>query len=264
MMKKIFIIIAILTVFTTVPVGCTTAASLSSTSQPSKSLPPIPSSTTSPASSPSPSITIAQPLATTTTPTPTLQGSLQSGVPLTVTDPADSSTLTTDTITVTGQTTPGVTVSANDQTGVADANGNFNIPLSLQDGPNAIDVIATDDSGNQGEDLLMVNVNLSQAPSTSVSSTKAPASTLDSQGNLVLKVTAPTDGTTINVSTVTVIGQTAPGATVSANNQTAVADGNGNFSIPVNLNAGPNAIDVIATDSSGNQGETTIMVNAGS
>jgi hypothetical protein len=61
------------------------------------------------------------------------------------------------TVTVTGQTVPGATVSINDQAGIADASGNFSIPISLDAGPNAIDVVATDDNGNQGEVLLMVN-----------------------------------------------------------------------------------------------------------
>ena len=54
-------------------------------------------------------------------------------------------------------------MSVNDQVGTADDQGNFSIPINMEDGPDAIDVIATDGSGNQGEVLLMENVDLSQA-----------------------------------------------------------------------------------------------------
>jgi hypothetical protein len=76
---------------------------------------------------------------------------------LTVTSPIDSTTVSTSTVTVQGQTTPGVTVTVNGISDVADANGNFSIDVSLDNGPNAIDVIAMDDNGNQGEVLLIVN-----------------------------------------------------------------------------------------------------------
>jgi hypothetical protein len=72
----------------------------------------------------------------------------------------------------------------------------------------------------RGEVLLLVNVDLSQSASNSASSNIAPPSTVDSQGNLILKVTAPVDGATLNANTVNVTGETAPGASVSVNEQT--------------------------------------------
>jgi hypothetical protein len=120
----------------------------------------------------------------------------------------------------------------------------------LDAGPNAIDVIATDDNNNQGEVLLMVNA----MPTTST--------TLGaSQGTLPLTVTSPIDSATLSTNTVTVQGQTTPGATVTVNGNSDVADANGNFSIDVSLDNGPNAIDVIAMDDNGNQGEVLLIVN---
>ncbi len=83
---------------------------------------------------------------------------LQSGIPLKVTEPADAAEINTASIVVKGQTVPGAAVSVNDTAGIADSEGNFTIAISLEPGPNAVDVIATDDSGKQGEVLILVNV----------------------------------------------------------------------------------------------------------
>ena len=76
-----------------------------------------------------------------------------------ITTPIDGADIGTDTITVQGQTAPDATVSVNDQVGVADSQGNFNITVDLVAGTNAIDVTATDADGNQSEQILMVNDN---------------------------------------------------------------------------------------------------------
>jgi len=200
-MKNICISIAILVILVIILAGCSKTAS-----QTSPSTQAIPSITTSESqSSPSPSLTITQLPVSTPSSTSTGQSTLQTGLPLQVTEPADAANLTTDMITVKGQTQPGATINVNDQVDTADENGNFSVPVNLQDGPNVIDVIASDDNGNQGEVLLMVNVDLSQSGSPSGSST--PTSTLDSQGNLILKVTSPIDGAILNANTVTVTGQ---------------------------------------------------------
>ena len=173
---------------------------------------------------------------------------------MSVTEPADSATINGDTVTVQGTTTPGATVSVNDNVVTADSTGAFSTNVSLDAGPNAIDVIATDNNNNQGEVLLMVNA----MPTTST----ATSATLGaSQGTLPLTVTSPIDSATVSTSTVTVQGQTTPGATVTVNGISDVADANGNFSIDVSLDNGPNAIDVIAMDDNGNQGEVLLMVN---
>jgi len=74
-------------------------------------------------------------------------------------------------------------------------------------------------------------------------------------------VITPADGTDINDNTVTVTGQTTPGAVISINDQADIADSNGNFSIPISLSAGPNTVDVLSTDENGNQNEVLLMVN---
>ena len=80
-------------------------------------------------------------------------------MPLTITEPADGATLTSNAISVKGQTAPGANVSVNDQAFLADKDGNFAVNLNLESGPNTIDVVASDDSGNSQESLLIVDVN---------------------------------------------------------------------------------------------------------
>ncbi len=83
---------------------------------------------------------------------------IQSGIPLKITEPADAAEIKAPVIAVKGQTVPDAAVSVNDIAGIADAEGNFSITINLEPGPNAVDVIATDDSGKQGEVLILVNV----------------------------------------------------------------------------------------------------------
>jgi hypothetical protein len=127
MMKKIVVAVALLALFTIPLTACSQVGSLSSV--------PAPAENTAGTSS----------------------SVVQSGLPLKVTEPADGATINGGTVVVKGQTAPGATVTVNDQAGVADENGSFSITISLGQGVNAIDVIATNDSGNEGEILLMVN-----------------------------------------------------------------------------------------------------------
>ena len=238
MKKKIIIAITILGLLAALLVSCTKSTSTPSTPTGESSTPVNTSTLTTTASTP-----VTSPLGTTS-------DTLKSGLPLSITEPTDSATINGDTVNVQGTTTPGATVSVNDNVVTADSTGAFSTNVNLDAGPKAIDVIATDDNNNQGEVLLMVNA----MPTTST--------TLGaSQGTLPLTVTSPIDSATLSTSTVTVQGRTTPGATVTVNGNSDVADANGNFSIDVSLDNGPNAIDVIATDDSGNQGEVLLMVN---
>ena len=188
-----------------------------------------------------------------------MSSTLQDSVPLKVTEPQDAANLNTSTVTVKGQTKPGATVNVNDEVGVADASGNFSVAIELEDGPNAIDVIAVDDSGKEGEILLLVNV-IPSVTSAAINSNPAAEYT---DGDVPLKIIQPLDSSTVNSNTVVVKGQTVPGALVCVNDETATADAAGNFSVSISLESGPNAIDIIAFDDDGNDGEVVLMVNSG-
>jgi hypothetical protein len=252
MKKKIIIAATVFGLLAALLVSCTKSASTPSATT-EGTLTSENNSITTATTSSGVSTTLAN-NSTVTSPLGTTSGTLQSGLPLNVTEPADSAIINGDTVTVQGTTTPGAIVSVNDNVITADSTGAFSTNVSLDAGPNAIDVIATDNNNNQGEVLLMVN-----AIPTSSATTSATPST--SQGTLSLTVTSPIDSATLSTNTVTVQGQTTPGATVTVNGNSDVADANGNFSIDVSLDNGPNAINVIAIDDNGNQGEVLLMVN---
>ena len=78
---------------------------------------------------------------------------------------------------------------------------------------------------------------------------------------LTLTVTEPPDNSIVNTDTIEIIGVTSPGAVISANNEFDTADDLGNFDISVALEEGPNVIEVVASDSSGNEESLTLTIS---
>ena len=237
-MNKIIITITLFGLLITLLVGCAKGVSTSS------ALTPLENNSTSTTST-----TVISGDDSTSSP-----DILQSGLPLTVTQPGDAATINGDSVIVQGNTAPGATVSINNGVVTADSTGAFNATINLADGLNAIDVIATDNNNNQGEVLLMINAVPASSTPTSTTSDIFP-------GTLPLTVISPADSATLSTNTITVQGQTSPGATVTVDDQTDLADANGNFSINISLSNGPNAIDVVATDDNGDTSEVLLVVN---
>jgi len=75
---------------------------------------------------------------------------------LKVTAPQDESVVTTGTVQVTGETTPNAVVTVNSQLAEVDADGRFQVSLNLTEGPNLIEVVASDFSNNQFRELRTV------------------------------------------------------------------------------------------------------------
>jgi len=126
-------------------------------------------------------------------------------------------------------------VTVNDQLVIVNADGSFSYALTLAAGANTITTIATDNAGNQRVDSRTVTYDLNIP---------------------VLALAAPADNSTTVQSFISVTGTISEAATVSVsvNNgspQTAAISGSG-FSATVNLAAGVNTIDIIATDLAGN------------
>lgn len=67
---------------------------------------------------------------------------------LEVTTPADESTVNSATVQVTGKTAKGATVTVNETVASVDVAGGFAVSVTLLEGPNVIDIIASDDAGN--------------------------------------------------------------------------------------------------------------------
>ena len=107
-----------------------------------------------PAPSPSPAPAPAPALAPGIPPAPLTAGTQ---LKLTVTQPADNIIVDTDRIEVKGTTGPGAVVSANSEFTTADSQGNFAIVVTLDEGPNIIEVVASDASGNEANLTLTVS-----------------------------------------------------------------------------------------------------------
>lgn len=68
---------------------------------------------------------------------------------LKVTSPLDETVVNAAVITVTGQTTPGAVVSIDGDLVNVDANGKFQAQVTLEEGPNVLEITASDDKGNE-------------------------------------------------------------------------------------------------------------------
>lgn len=96
--------------------------------------------------------------------------------------------------------------------------------------------------------------------------TTAPATVLAPQpnaGSIPLQVLTPEDGATVDSAQLSVSGVTSPGAVVTVNDAIGIAGGDGTFQATVTLDAGPNLIEVIASDSAGNQATLDLTVTYG-
>ena len=176
---------------------------------------------------------------------------------ITISSPANNSTTTAQTITVSGTAVDvgtnasGVqSVTVNGQTATLNANGNWtisNVPLAL--GANTITAKATDNAGNYSTTAITVT---RQSPDTTV-----PTLTISSPANN----STTTNATTAVSGTVADTGTNASGvANVTVNGQNATVT-NGNWTIPsVALTVGANVILVRALDNAGNVATQQITV----
>lgn len=90
-------------------------------------------------------------------------------------------------------------------------------------------------------------------PSTARTPTSVPTPLKSNAPTLALKVTTPQDESTVNAASVAVAGQTIVGAVVSVNGNLVDVDANGKFQTTVQLDEGPNIIEVVASDVTGNE-----------
>ena len=85
-------------------------------------------------------------------PTPALKPEFS----LTVTQPADESIINVDKVEVIGTTIPGAVVSINGELVDVNEEGNFTMMVVLEEGPNTIEVIASDLEGNEESHILVI------------------------------------------------------------------------------------------------------------
>jgi bacillopeptidase F len=77
-------------------------------------------------------------------------------VSLSITQPQDEITVNTSTVQVAGITAADAIVSVNGSLVNVDANGNFDTMVPLEEGPNSIEVVASDMRGNENSQILTV------------------------------------------------------------------------------------------------------------
>jgi septal ring-binding cell division protein DamX len=81
----------------------------------------------------------------------------ENGLMVQIISPSDQSAVTSSYITLRGKTVAQAEVFVNDIETVADANGDFSVGLTLDEGDNPIMVVANDQAGNVGETEITVN-----------------------------------------------------------------------------------------------------------
>jgi putative hemolysin len=101
-------------------------------------------------------------------------------------------------------------------------------------------------------------------PANAAASTGTPASgTVVPGAPIDLQVLLPEDGSQIDIEQCQVIGITAPGAVVTINDEIVLAGQDGSFQATITLEAGPNLIEVLASDASGAEAFTYLTVTYG-
>jgi len=105
--------------------------------------------------------------------------------------------------------------------------------------------------------LMIAGCQGEVSPSPAPPSTPPPSE--PAQG-LFLEVAEPQDESVISTSPIYVRGNTSPDAEVSVNGELIDVDEQGNFAAMVEMEEGPNAIEIIATDYEGNEESRILAV----
>ena len=76
---------------------------------------------------------------------------------LTIVEPANGSVVAVNTVTILGKTTADAVVSINGEPVDVDPNGDFSVTVTLEEGSNVFDIIATDEAGDEETSQLVVS-----------------------------------------------------------------------------------------------------------
>ncbi len=111
---------------------------------------------------PTPTVTGAQTPSPTATAKPTVSPMpTETVLFLEISQPTDEAQVSTSPILITGRTTPEAVVSllVNEEIEIAnvDQNGNFSVNIYLEEGPNLVEVIASDQYGNENSVIIVVS-----------------------------------------------------------------------------------------------------------
>ncbi|MBE0696271.1 MAG: hypothetical protein IH586_05050 [Anaerolineaceae bacterium] len=81
-----------------------------------------------------------------------------------ITEPNDNDVVTTSPIIIEGEANPGTVISFNDSLVVVDSSHKFAVQISLQSGFNTIEIVASDEEGNQDYRFLTLSLEESEIP----------------------------------------------------------------------------------------------------
>jgi hypothetical protein len=79
-----------------------------------------------------------------------------------ITKPDDNAVLSTSPVMIEGEANPGTVISLNDALVIVDASHKFNVPIPLQNGLNTIEIVASDEQGNQEYGFLTLSLEESE------------------------------------------------------------------------------------------------------
>ena len=156
-----------------------------------------------------------------------------------VSSPGEGDWINNPLVTVVGQAPAGATLKINNQNVAVAPDGSFRFDLLLNEGEQAIQVVATDDVGNVTTLDRFVRVK-----------TSGPG--------LELNIA---DGTTLSEPLLQLTGRTSPGSSVMVNQKVITVGTLGDFKASLDLLEGENTISVEARDMAGNTTALTRRVN---
>ena len=122
--------------------------------QPTATRPPAPAATSAPAATPAPAATAAPTSTPAPAPTAAPAAEARSELKLTVSQPENESVVSASTVTVKGATSPDAVVSINGAVATIAADGAFSQDVSLQPGPNRIEVLASTFDGQSKSQVI--------------------------------------------------------------------------------------------------------------
>lgn len=98
------------------------------------------------------------------------------------------------------------------------------------------------------------------AAATSSKQPSAVAPVVRTAGPLSVTITSPLNEAVVNTPEIVVSGQAPPDTVVTIGDTIAVVDASGQFSATVTLDAGPNQLDIQASDPDGNEANSQLTV----
>jgi hypothetical protein len=112
-------------------------------------------------------------------------------------------------------------------------------------------VVVTAPAGQQPATLTPAPTTSSQPASGETAATQPPA--VSTNGALAVRVLSHQDGDTVNTPTITLKGQAPADAVVTVNDEIILVSSDQTFEAEVKLEAGPNLIEIVASDLNGNE-----------